>query len=159
MMGRVRAASERGVHVLRLEGDVRLTMCIAIERHIQRVLDDPQFLSIWVDLSEAEGLDSTTLGVLAQLAIQTEARYGFKPAIYSSSPSIERLLATMGFAQLFEMRSGCPEQRAAQTEIPAVVGTEADMKAQVLAAHRTLMSISSENKAAFRDLVRTLEHS
>ena len=42
-------------------------------------------------------------------------------------------------------------------EIPAVACEEGEVSKQVLAAHRTLMSISDENAGAFRDLVTTLE--
>ena len=67
---RICAASDGGAHILRLEGDVRLTMCTALDNYFQNIFSQPDFVSVWVDLTEAKGLDSTTLGMLAQLAIQ-----------------------------------------------------------------------------------------
>jgi hypothetical protein len=118
---------------------------------------EPDFVSVWVDVTEADGLDSTTLGMLAQLAIQTRERFHFRPAIFSINPSIDRLLDTMGFDQLFERRNECCNTDASIKEIPAVACEEGEVAKQVLAAHRTLMSISDENAGAFRDLVTTLE--
>jgi anti-anti-sigma regulatory factor len=143
--------------VLKLEGDVRLTMCTALDQYFQSMFAEPGFMSVWVDVTEADGLDSTTLGMLAQLAIQTKERFDFRPAIFSTNPSIDRLLDTMGFDQLFERRSECCNSDSAITEIPAVPCEAGEVKRQVLEAHRTLMSMSDDNADAFKDLVSTLE--
>ena len=154
---RICAASNDGAHVLKLQGDVRLTMCTALDQYFQAMFAEPDFVSVWVDVTEADGLDSTTLGMLAQLAIQTRERFHFRPAIFSINPSIDRLLDTMGFDQLFERRNECCNTDANIKEIRAVACEEGEVAKQVLAAHRTLMSISDENAGAFRDLVTTLE--
>ena len=143
--------------MLKLEGDVRLTMCTALDQYFQSMFAEPGFMSVWVDVTEANGLDSTTLGMLAQLAIQTKEHFDFRPAIFSTNPSIDRLLDTMGFDQLFERRNECCNTDSAITEIPAVPCEEGAVKKQVLAAHRALMSMSDENTDAFKDLVSTLE--
>ena len=154
---RISAASNEGAHVLKLEGDVRLTMCTALDHYFQSMFAEPGFVSVWVDVTEADGLDSTTLGMLAQLAIQTKERFAFRPAIFSTNPSIDRLLDTMGFNQLFERRSECCNTDSAIQEIPAVPCEAGEGKRQVLEAHRTLMSMSDDNADAFKDLVSTLE--
>ena len=154
---RISAASNEGAHVLKLEGDVRLTMCTALDHYFQSMFAEPGFVSVWVDVTEADGLDSTTLGMLAQLAIQTKERFAFRPAIFSTNPSIDRLLDTMGFNQLFERRSECCNTASAIQEIPAVPCEAGEVKRQVLEAHRTLMSMSDDNADAFKDLVSTLE--
>ncbi|MEM9397675.1 MAG: anti-anti-sigma factor, partial [Pseudomonadota bacterium] len=81
--GRVLAAKENGAYVIRLVGDVRLTLCASIEDYVEGMLEDPEFRSVWVDLCDAEGIDSTTLGQLAKLALAVDKRFGFRPAIYS----------------------------------------------------------------------------
>ena len=154
---RICSASNEGAHVLKLEGDVRLTMCTALDQYFQSMFAEPGFMSVWVDVTEADGLDSTTLGMLAQLAIQTKERFDFRPAIFSNNPSIDRLLDTMGFDQLFERRSECCNTDSAIQEIPAVPCEAGEVKRQVLEAHRTLMSMSDDNADAFKDLVSTLE--
>ena len=154
---RICAASNDGAHVLKLEGDVRLTMCTALDQYFQSMFAETGFVSVWVDVTEADGLDSTTLGMLAQLAIQTRERFAFRPAIFSTNPSIDRLLDIMGFDQLFERRSECCNTDATIEEIPAVACEEGAVKKQVLAAHRALMAMNDDNADAFKDLVKTLE--
>ncbi len=68
--GKILAASHHGAYVIRLEGDVRLTLCTTIDEYFQKMFSDPEFASVWLDLCDAEGIDSTTLGLLAKLELQ-----------------------------------------------------------------------------------------
>lgn len=154
---RIRAASDHGAYVLKLEGDVRLTMCTALDDYFDKIFKDPNFVSVWVDLADATGIDSTTLGMLAQLALKTQAQFHFKPAIFSCDPGINRLLRSMGFEQLFELRTGDCGGTADTLDIPAIDSTEAEVREKVLAAHKTLMTLNETNRTAFQDLVKSLE--
>ncbi|HAN27822.1 MAG TPA: anti-anti-sigma factor [Haliea salexigens] len=157
--GRILAASQDGAYVVRLTGDVRLTLCTAIDDYVQRMLDNPDFASVWVDLCDAEGIDSTTLGLLAKLALEVRARYGFTPAIYSSNPSITRLIKSMGFQRLYDLHEDACANPECIDCIPLVKGSEASVRDKVIEAHRVLMGISEENRARFKDLMVVLERS
>lgn len=157
--GQVLAASEGGAYVLRLVGDVRLTLCATIEDYVESMLDDPEFCSVWVDLCDAQGIDSTTLGQLAKLALAVDRRYGFKPAVYCCDPGINRLLGSMGLDRLFEMHERTCCATGCGQVVPMVPGSEDDVREKVLEAHRILMNVSSENRERFRELVATLERS
>ena len=159
MDGRILAASHDGAYVIRLVGDVRLTLCTTIDEYIQQMFEDPEFASVWVDLCDAEGIDSTTLGLLAKLAQEVKARYGFQPAIYSCEPGINRLLQSMSFERLFELHEEACANPEDIAEIPAVAGSEDSVKAKVIEAHRVLMDLSEENRERFKDLLIALERS
>lgn len=155
--GQVLAAQENGAYVLRLVGDVRLTLCTSIDDYVQTMLDDPGFRSVWVDLCDAEGIDSTTLGLLAKLAISVERRYRFRPALFSCDSGINRLLGSMGLDRLFEMHEQTCCAAGESQLIPMVPDSEDSVREQVLEAHRVLMGINDANRARFSDLVSTLE--
>lgn len=157
--GRILAASQDGAYVVRLTGDVRLTLCATIDDYVQRMLDNPDFASVWVDLCDAEGIDSTTLGLLAKLALEVRARYGFTPAIYSSNPSITRLIKSMGFQRLYDLHEDACANPECIDCIPLVKGSEASVRDKVIEAHRVLMGLSEENRARFKDLMVVLERS
>ncbi len=157
--GTILAASHEGAYVIRLQGDVRLTLCTTIDEYFQRMYEDPNFASVWVDLCDAEGIDSTSLGLLAKLALQVKERFGFEPAIYSCDPGINRLLKSMGFQRLFDLHEEACSNPENIREIPAVQGSEKDVRDKVVEAHRVLMGLSDENRARFRDLMSALEHS
>ncbi|MEM9255055.1 MAG: STAS domain-containing protein [Pseudomonadota bacterium] len=157
--GRILAASHDGAYVIRLEGDVRLTLCTTIDEYFQRMYADPEFASVWVDLCDAEGIDSTTLGLLAKLALTIKDKFGFEPAIYSCDPGILRLLKSMAFHRLFDLHEEACSNPEDIAEIPVVSGSEASVRDKVIEAHRVLMGISEENRERFQDLMTALEHS
>ena len=64
--GRILAADHNGAYALKLVGDVRVNLCSAIDDYLEHMFNDPGFESVMVDLCEAEGIDSTTLGLLAK---------------------------------------------------------------------------------------------
>lgn len=157
--GRILAASHDGAYVIRFVGDVRVTLCTTIDDYFQQMFDDQNFASVWVDLCEAEGIDSTTLGLLAKLALKVKESYGFEPAIYSCDPGINRLLRSMGFHRLFQLHEESCNNPQDIAEIPIVEGSEESVRQKVIEAHRVLMGISDENRDRFKDLLNALESS
>lgn len=155
--GRILAAHHDGAYVIRFVGDVRLTLCTTIDDYFQHMFEDPEFASVWVDLCEAEGIDSTTLGLLAKLALKVKESYGFEPAIYSCEPGINRLLKSMGFDNLFQLHEELCENPEDVSEIPSVQGSEESVKQKVIEAHRALMNLSEDNRERFKDLMSVLE--
>ena len=68
-------------------------------------LDKPhsRFTNVLIDLSQAEGIDSTTLGQLAKISILCRERFGITPTIASPNKSITKLLLSMGFDEVFHI--------------------------------------------------------
>ncbi len=155
--GKILAANKDGAYVIRMTGDVRLTLCTTIDDYFQKMYADPQFVSVWVDLCEAEGIDSTTLGLLAKLALEVKQKFSFTPAIYSCNSGINRLLKSMGFQRLFILHEDVCGSSDSTDEIPSLPGNEQAVKEKVVEAHRVLMDLSDENRARFKDLMAVLE--
>lgn len=143
--------------VLKLVGDVRLSVGCTLDKLLQPVVNNPLITQFLIDLTQAENLDSTTLGLLAKLALHTQQQGLPQPHIFSPNPDITQLLESMGFRQyfvFFNQPLTCPSQLA---EVEQLVCDEAAVKEQVIAAHKTLMSLNSSNQEAFADLVNQLE--
>ena len=101
--GRILAGSHEGVYLVKLEGDVRLTLCSAIDRYLDAMFEDPNFRSVLVDLNAASAVDSTTLGLLAKLSVQTHKRFGLVPALFCDNPDLLRVMRFMGFDDVFQI--------------------------------------------------------
>ncbi|MDX9874069.1 MAG: STAS domain-containing protein [Spongiibacteraceae bacterium] len=155
--GRILVAEQQGAFVLKLVGDVRLTFCTALDEFLKHMFSAPDFASVVVDVSEAENIDSTTLGQLAKLAVCAQRRFGLTPALVSTNPDISHMLDTMGFERVFDVRHEQPVSDEQLAELPIVPGSEAAVRERVLEAHRTLMGLSAENQAQFSELVSALE--
>lgn len=155
--GEVFAAFVNGVHVLRLTGDVRLNLCSAFEHYLDEILKRSDFTNVVIDLSDAQGVDSTTLGQIAKVAIICRERFDITPTIASPNPSITRILLSMGFDQVFHI-----VDQAFTTDVEFdrwVAGSvdQEEAREQVIAAHKVLMSMNDANANTFKALVDSLE--
>lgn len=157
--GKILVANQSGAFLLKLIGDVRLSFCTVLDDYIERMFSAPDFASIIIDLTEAENIDSTTLGQLAKIAIATKQRYSLRPLILSTKPDITRVLEAMGFGRVFDIRHELPSTTEQLAELPRVAGTEAGVREQVIEAHRVLMGMNEQNRAQFQELVCALEAS
>ncbi len=157
MRGRILVGDHDGVHVMLFRGDVRLTLCAAMDDYLQRILKDPCVRSVVVDLTETESIDSTSLGLLAKLSIETDRRFGYRPTLVSTQADITRILESMGLDEVFNMVGEALEREEQLGDLPPCAATEEQVRARVLEAHRTLMSLNEQNRSAFQDLVETLE--
>ena len=155
--GRIFTARCRGAYMLKLVGDVRVNLCAAIDDYLRGMFDDPEFDNVVIDVCDAEGIDSTTLGQLAKLSLQLKRRCGFYPVVYSSNPGISRLLRSMAFDRIFDIRDESCADPEAVRELPGLAADPAAAREKVIEAHRTLMNLSEENREKFQDLVSVLE--
>ncbi|GAC1037423.1 STAS domain-containing protein [Pseudomonas sp. No.117] len=155
--GKIQFAEQDGTFVLKFTGEVRLTLCSALDATIEHIFSSLNFSSIVIDLTETQSIDSTTLGLLAKLSILSRQRIGLLPMLTTSNPDILRLLDSMGFDQVFnivETVLPCPD---CLTDLPPQDQSEAEVRSRVLEAHRVLMGLNESNRNAFRDLVSALE--
>jgi anti-anti-sigma factor len=146
-----------GVYVILFEGDVRLTLCTAVDEYMDKMFRDPGFRSVVVDLSRTESIDSTSLGLLAKLSIQSQKRFNFRPTLVSTRRDITRVLVSMGFDDVFNIVEEPLEHTEQLGELPQVEADQEHVRQRVLDAHRVLMSMNDANREAFHDLVATLE--
>lgn len=157
-VGKALYAVHQGTYVLKLIGDIRVPICATLDTFIDNLFQDPKLHSVLIDLSETHMIDSTALGLLAKIAIQTRKRYDRKPCIISTRPDISRVLDSMGFEKVFNVVREAPVKNPPMSEVPHVAcSDERDVCGRVLEAHRILMDMNEKNRETFRDVVAALE--
>lgn len=157
--GKIQFAESEGTFVLKFVGDVRLTLCAALDAYIEKIFSVLTFNAIIIDLTETDGIDSTSLGLLAKLSILSKQKVGFLPTLVSNQEDMNRLLQSMGFDQVFNIVSQITPTDAELEDLPGQLLSEDLVKDKVLEAHRILMNLNENNRDAFRDLVSALESS
>jgi anti-anti-sigma factor len=157
--GKILVADCDGVFALKLVGDVRLTFCTALDSFVERMFGASDFAGVVIDLAEADNIDSTTLGQLAKIAITSRQRFQRVPVVVSTNPSISRVLDSMGFGQVFDIRRQPLAVDQQLGELPAVQESESGVRERVINAHRVLMGMNEHNRAQFQELVSALEAS
>jgi anti-anti-sigma factor len=158
MDGRVLVAEHNGIYVLKLMGDVRLTLCTTIDQFVERMFAAVSCQTVIVDLTETEGLDSTTLGLLAKMALFVRKQMQIKPMIVTDNAGILRLLNSMGFEQIFDIQCSnkLEAQAIADCELQAETLDEKTARDKVLQAHQVLMTLNHKNRETFKELVDSL---
>lgn len=157
--GKIQFAESEGTFVLKFVGDVRLTLCAALDAYIEKIFSVLTFNAIIIDLTETDGIDSTSLGLLAKLSILSKQKVGFLPTLVSNQDDMNRLLQSMGFDQVFNIVTEIAPTDAELEDLPGQLLSEELVKDKVLEAHRILMNLNEHNREAFRDLVSALESS
>ncbi len=147
-----------GHYVLKFVGDVRLTLCSTIERHLETVLQRKDVTDTLVDLTETENIDSTSLGLIAKLAIKAAEKGMPQPTLVSTHEDITRILLGMGFDRVFVLLQELPVSRCDLQQVPFVQESEEEVRMRILDAHRVLIGLNDDNREVFKDLVATLEN-
>ncbi|MCW8124996.1 STAS domain-containing protein [Microbulbifer halophilus] len=155
--GQIMVGAHEGIYVIKLVGDVRLNLCTSFDNFIDKMFAHDDFNDVVFDLHNAEGVDSTTLGLMAKIAIRALERGCQKPLALSADKGIRHLLDAMGFESLIEVSDEERDYSAKPEPLQCKNPDECAAREKVLEAHRVLMSLNEQNAATFRDLVQTLE--
>jgi anti-anti-sigma factor len=157
--GRVAYARADGVHILRYQGRVTYVLAPAIKRFAEGLLGQAGTGGWMFDLSRAESLDSTNLGVVARIAELARTQDRARVLILSTNEDVTDVLRSMGFDQTFDVVTEEPGVAAAgpDAEIGADGGSADDLGQVMLDAHRMLMTLSEAARAEFQEVAAQLE--
>ncbi|MEX2962919.1 STAS domain-containing protein [Microbulbifer sp. TYP-18] len=155
--GQIMVGAHKGIYVIKLVGDVRLNLCASFDDFIDSMFTHEDFTDVVFDLHGTQGVDSTTLGLMAKIAIRALERGCQKPLALSADAGIRHLLDAMGFDALIEVSDERRDYGAETRPLQCTAPDECAAREKVLEAHRVLMSMNQHNADTFRDLVHTLE--
>lgn len=155
--GKIYAAELDNIPVLKFVGDVRVLMSTTLEHYFQSLYRHESLDAMLIDLSDTLGIDSTTLGLLAKMAIKLKKMYDVRPTIVSTNANITRILQSMNFGAVTEIVDEPLARSASFGELAHLDDSEARIRQRVIEAHQTLMELSEANRLQFQDLVNALK--
>ena len=155
--GRILVSENQGNHIVKLEGDVRLTLCASFNEYIDTIFENEQADDLIVDLRDAKGVDSTTLGLLAKLAMYTTDHFKLKPTMFCMDPSLLQIIESMGLDDLYDIVESDPGELEESTELSAIQEDIEQIRKHILEAHKLLSLLNPANRTEFMDLIATLE--
>ena len=150
-------AEKQGIYLLKFIGEIRLSLCSTLDNLVESITQDPAFKTVVIDLTETEIIDSTTLGLLAKIAMAAAERSHFLPTLISTNPDVTRIVISMGFDRIFIIVKEPASRIEELEEIPVLRASEQQVREKVLDAHKVLMGLNSKNREEFKNLVRALE--
>lgn len=146
-----------GVVMLRYEGQVRYPTAPAVEEAVNDLLEREERPRTFVfDLSRAEMVDSTHLGLMARMAAPITVWSGLRPVIVTAHEDLREVLISMSLDEVCDVLPHFPSPGGGQA-----VGDETPSQGRLLhtmlEAHKALAALSEENEHRFRDVVTWLE--
>ena len=96
-LGHVTHAQKEGVHVLRYFGTVNFLLAPGIQSFVDHLIDDGGVSGLVFDLSSANSLDSTNLGLMARVNERLVNNGAANSVIISGNEDIDVVLRSMGF--------------------------------------------------------------
>ncbi len=150
-------AQEDDFLVLKFVGNINFMLCPAVDNFLKGILKTKSDHPILVDLIETTGIDSTALGLLAQIAIHSNKTLKQKPGLFVSNQDVLMVLKGMSFEKVFNILEQTIDPSGEFREIKPVSLDKEEMTDRILAAHKTLMSLSEENKSKFQNVIELLE--
>ncbi len=150
-------AQEADLLVFKFVGDIRFTLCPAVDDFMKSVFDKNPRHPVLVDLTETKSIDSTALGLLAQIAIHSRKKLNQKPGLLVTEQSVLQVLKGMSLEKVFNILQETNPSSGEFLEIKPVSVDKKEMITRILTAHHTLMSLSEENREKFKDVTELLE--
>jgi len=158
-LGHVTHAARDGVHVLRYFGSVNYTLAPGLQRFLDAIVHDSALSGLVFDLTAAESLDSTNLGLMARANEEACGAGIGHSVIISSNEDIDGVLRSMGFDQSFDVvpsKSGL--DGASDEPIDSLpCASASDLQRTMIDAHRALMRLSEAGRLEFEPVVACLE--
>ena len=162
--GQVLSATFGNVFVLKFVGSIGYTdewtfpLSKSLRAYVDRLFASPaQGNSVVVDLTEAKGIDSTNLGLLAELGKRCKAVFGTKPTIIAQTGRVLSVLNTMSFQSLYTILDVDTPIRGELDALPEVPDSQVDVAFMILDAHKNLVSLSDANRDRFQIVVEAIE--
>ncbi|UTW46136.1 STAS domain-containing protein [bacterium SCSIO 12696] len=157
--GRILVAQRAGVYDIKLIGDVRMVLCTSLSNYIDSIFQRGDATEVLVDLLEAQGVDSTTLGLLAKLAIHCNREFKLRPKLFCSNDGINHTLNVMGLDEVFDLYENPVSDNFNWSELRCDDLDEESCRQKVLEAHKLLIELNPANQKDFVDLIHSLENS
>ena len=155
--GKILVSDKDGNYLIKFSGDVRVNLCGSLNHHMAAIFGSTDVQHVVIDMLEAECVDSTTLGLIAKLALHCRKEYNINMQLFCQNPSILRTLDCMSFDEIIDIYQEVTDIDADLHAIETVNSDIDEVRRQVLEAHKLLTQLSPDSSKEFTDLIRALE--
>ena len=150
-------ARQDSILFFKLTGELKYTHSIGFDNFLDQLMEKNDFDHAVFDLTEAEYIDSTNLGLMAKLAVFMKKQGKSMPSIISANEDINQILESVNFGNFFKIIRDPEASIKPENEIPQVEGDREKSTRMIIDAHKNLIRLSKENKETFQDIVSLLE--
>jgi anti-anti-sigma factor len=138
-------------------GELKYTHSVGFDYFLEQLMEKNDFDHAVFDLTEAEYIDSTNLGLMAKLAVFMKKQDKPVPTIISTNDNINQILESVNFGSFFKIIREPETSFSPEDEIPKMEGDRKTSTKMIIDAHKNLIRLSKENEETFQDIVSLLE--
>jgi len=178
--GKLRYIAINNTWFIILSGDVRLSIVPSLEILIKQALDIPN-TRIVVDVSQADNLDSSSLGALVKITERSSLTHIPRP-IMLTWEDLDEMLRSIRFDLLFDLIKISDDKVTVDTyndaaaniseeelknlyqsiqnelkSVPTAVVSDLDMRTLLLESHKRLCTIDAKTQVIFQPVVDAIE--
>jgi len=155
--GKYQFAENDNFYLIKMSGNLKYTGSGGFDTFIENIFSKIDNKAVVIDLTEANYLDSTNLGILAKISDKMLNTFDKKTTIISLNPDISTLLVNIGFDEYFTILDESPVTTTVLSDISDLVTGNRSMALMMLEAHKSLMDMNEKNKSVFSSVVDLLE--
>lgn len=157
----VQFCSRQGIFFIRLIGDLEFKASSGLDTILGWVKDDKRIRRLVIDLGYAKTIDSTNLGMIAELGLHAHQKHEHMPILCpGAAPQVKHTLSNLQLNQLFRWKGDDEVFGIADGDfihlLPPVAESEALICDRAIKAHRALVSLGEGNPLEFRGVLAGL---
>jgi len=157
-MERVQFRSKKGVFLIRLLGTLEFKTSAGLDVLLSWIQSDRSIQRIIINLEQARSIDSTSLGLIAQLGLYANLKHQQKPILCpGKSPKVKDTLSNLQLHKLFRWKGEDEvfliKDRECITLLEPLNEPEDIICERAISAHKALMSLSEQNHLEFKSVM------
>jgi anti-anti-sigma factor len=142
---------------VRMQGSLNYTICAGFDGVVKELFTNDNIDNFIIDLTDAEYLDSTNLGILGIIAEGLKSKSSNKPIIITPKEDVLKILLSVAFDTLFVFK-----EKLEKTDINYIDTALTEVKKRqpdefVLESHKTLAQLNESNKEKFSSVIETIQ--
>lgn len=158
----VQFCSRQGIFFIRLIGDLEFNSSSRLETLLSWIKENRSIKRLVIDLSYAQTIDSTNLGMIARLGLYAHQKHEHMPILSpGAAAQVKQTLSKFQLHQLFrwkgEDESFGIEDGAFIRLLGPVEEAEVSICERAIEAHRALVSLGEGNPSEFNSVIAGLQ--
>ncbi len=157
MESKILFTTQDNICFLKLVGSITCKNISGFDAFIEKLAKDETITEVVIDLCTTDYIDSTNLGLIAEIAGIMRKRDTIRPTILSINERINLNITSMGFDKVFTIVNDQKQCIEKLQEIPDVEYDDEKKASLILKAHKNIVKLNEKNKALFKDVIEILE--
>ena len=156
--GQLLVAEEGPMALMQVIGRGTFKLAVGFKSWIEQLIASTTVRTVMLDLSKCTSLDSTFMGLMVTLAIQSKKRFAL--LVVNATQQHHQLLDGIGVMRVWRyVDTAVPEMNwtSLADAVSGSVALDNATRELIVAAHKTLMEVDERNIPKFKDVVEMMQ--